>query len=299
MIEAIRNRYHRNVGLDNVSSAEAQRRLASGWALVAGVTYAELPARYRRWSPRFKLGHRVTVVGFSGGRTRLLDPLANKGAAYGGEWIAWSDFIEAWWSDEQLWFREGAFVEKGHGTDHATKPAKPATPPARPSVPTDVAHGAGPAVTPAVAPTAVTATRILRRFQPARHFRVAAGTTVVAFAAGNPPVVARRLTFSHASGAMFDALVTFDPNVVAPGDPGRTFLRITKGAFAGRYIETGARGIAADIESTPEPTVAVATDVSTTAGAASIAAAVLEGRRSEWDRIAQATAGIVILPPRP
>jgi hypothetical protein len=289
MIRAVRVRYRRDVGLDNVGSDEAQRRLAAGWALVAGVTYGELPARYRRWSPRFKLGHRVTVVGFSSGRTRLLDPLANEGTAYAGEWIAWSDFVQAWWSDEQLWFREGAYLDQ----DSAAGPAR--APRAKPPVAPGGQPAIGPAIAAGVAPPPVA--RILRRYEPARHFRVAAGTTVVAFVAGNPPTVARRLTFSHASGAMFDALVTFDPNVMAPGDPGRTFLRITKGAFVRRYIEAGARGIVADLEPAPEAAPAIAS--STAPDGPVIAAAVLEGRRSEWDRISLATAGRIVLPPRP
>ena len=303
MIHAIRHRYHQNVALNNVSSAEAQRRLANGWALVAGVTYGELPLHYRRWSPNFKLGHRVTLVGFSGGRTRLLDPMANEDTSYGGEWIPWSDFVQAWWSDEQLWFKEGAFVGAKPGANKAVVPAKPASPAAKPATP-------GPAVVPAVAPTGA-GPRLLRRFEPARHFRVAAGTTVVAFAAGHPPTVARRLTFSHVSGALFDALVTFDPNVLTPADPGQTFLRITKGAFAGRYIDAASRGITADTAEAPEQTVSAATTSAVTASSAStavatpaptvasIADAVLQGRRIEWDRIAQATAGIVVLPPKP
>jgi hypothetical protein len=302
MLHAIRRRYHQNVALNNVSSAEAQRRLANGWALVAGVTYGELPLHYRRWSPNFKLGHRVTLVGFSGGRTRLLDPMANEDTSYGGEWIPWSDFAQAWWSDEQLWFREGQFVGAKPGAKKAVAPAKPAAPAAKPATP-------GAAVAPAVAPSGG-GPRILRRFEPARHFRVTAGTTVVAFAAGHPPTVARRLTFSHVSGALFDALVTFDPHVLTAADPGKMFLRITKGAFAGRYIDAAARGITADTAEAPEQTVSA---VTTSAVAippasivpapappvASIADAVLQGRRIEWDRIAQATAGIVVLPPRP
>ena len=293
MIRAIRVRYGQKIALDNVSAAEAQRRLASGWALVAGVTYGELPTRYRRWSPRFKLGHRVTIVGFSNGRTRLLDPLANRDSTYGGEWIAWSDFARGWWSDEQLWFKEGAFAGPGNG--HPAEEVDPKTGQPQKSVP-----GVDIAASP----------RILRRFAPVRHFRVAATSTVVAYAPGNPPVVARRLRFPHASGALFDAVVTFDPAVKTFGDPGRAFLHITKGAFAGRYIEVGAQGIAADIspDAAPAPGPAPVdlpapgqVEVQAVPGSAeaTLAAAILEGRRAEWDRISQATAGIVLLPPRP
>ena len=282
MVQAVKVRYQKDVGPDNVSSAEAERRLADGWALVAGVTYGELPPKFRHWSPGFKLGHRVTVFGFSSGRTRLLDPLANMDETYGGIWIPWSDFAQAWWSDEQLWFKEGAFVEDGAvvvkaGTGTMTAKPKPKAP-----------------GQPVTAPSAM---RVLRRFEPPRHFRIAAETTVVAYAAGNPPVARKGVPFRHASGAVFDALVTFDPKVLAPGDPGQTFLRITKGLFARRYIEIGARGITASIEPDQElPTQDAGAPV---AGAVDLATAVLEARRAEWDRIAQATAGLVVLPPRP
>jgi hypothetical protein len=274
MLKAIAVRYKTNVALERVSAQEAQRRLASGWALVAGVTFGELPTRYRRWSPGFKMGHRVTLIGWSAGRTRLLDPLAAMGPDYAGEWIAWSDFAKAWWSAEQLWFQEGQFLngaEKpvpppGSTTAAGTKPAKPV------------------------------AVRVLRRFDRPRHFRVAAKTTVVAFAPGRPPKVARRMLFPHASGANFDAIVAFDPAATLE-DPTRVFLQVTNGAFAGRYIPLATAGISADIRAdapvVPAVTPAVGTD------AAALAAATLDGRRQEWDRIAQATAGIVILPPRP
>lgn len=163
MVRALETRYKINVSLERCSQAEAQRRLANGYALVAGVTFGELPTRYRRWSPKFKLGHRVTVIGWSAGRTRILDPLAAEGPNYAGEWITWSDFAKAWWSAEQLWFQEGQFLSAAEKAGAAG---------------TTSSRSAKPAV-------AVTA-RILRRFDPARNFRVAANTKVTAFAPGVP-----------------------------------------------------------------------------------------------------------------
>jgi hypothetical protein len=285
MIEAVRVRYRERVAIDNVPARKARDRLGDGYALVAGVTFGELPPKYRRWSPHFKLGHRVTVLGFSQDRIRLLDPLANKDASYGGIWIPWAVFEKAWWPEEQLWFKEGQFVAGGEPAPKRSD----TTPPANPS-PANVA--------PTVA-SAATGPRILRRFRPARHFRVAAHTTVIAYAPGNPPVVARRLTFPHASGAMFDALVTFDPKVAAMGDPGRTFLRITKGAFARRFIETGARGITANIAPDFVATTTTEAVSAPPAAATDIDKAVLEARRAEWDRIALAVAGRIVLPDRP
>ncbi len=273
MVQAMKTRYKVSVGIERCSSVEAQRRLANGFALVAGVTFGELPARYRRWSPRFKLGHRVALIGWSAGRTRILDPLAAEGPDYAGEWIAWSDFSKAWWSAEQLWFQEGQFLSGAEKV--AAQTGKPA---------------AGAAATPTVT------ARVLRRFDPPRNFRVAANTTVVAFAPGSPPTVARRMRFPHPSGARFDAIVAFDPAVTLD-DQARTYLQVTNGAFTGRYIPVATAGLSADIRAdqpaSQAPSAAVSTD------SAVLAAATLDGRRQEWDRIQQATAGIVILPPRP
>ncbi len=273
MVRALETRYKINVSLERCSQAEAQRRLANGYALVAGVTFGELPTRYRRWSPKFKLGHRVTVIGWSAGRTRILDPLAAEGPNYAGEWITWSDFAKAWWSAEQLWFQEGQFLSAAEKAGAAG---------------TTSSRSAKPAV-------AVTA-RILRRFDPARNFRVAANTKVTAFAPGVPPTPVRRLLFPHASGAKFDAIVAFDPAATLE-DPTRTFLQVTNGAFAGRYIPVATAGLSADIR--VEQPAAPTTGPTATTDAAALAAATLDGRRQEWDRIASATAGIVNLPPRP
>ncbi len=110
MVEAVRVRYKRSVRIQSLPPAEVKARLASGWALVAGLTYGQLPAEYRRPSPRFTGGHRVTLVGWSADRTRLLDPLESRDDSFGGRWIPWSVIEPAWWSREQLWFREGQFA---------------------------------------------------------------------------------------------------------------------------------------------------------------------------------------------
>jgi hypothetical protein len=109
MIRAMRVRYGQRAQLEQLTPRRAQERLASGWALVAAVTYGQLPKHYRRWSPRFKGGHRITLIGWDGRRTNIIDPLATEGPRYTGEPIAWSDFEPAWWSGEQLWIAEGMF----------------------------------------------------------------------------------------------------------------------------------------------------------------------------------------------
>jgi hypothetical protein len=109
MIRALRVRYGQRVRLEQLTPKRAQERLASGWALVAAVTYGRLPTHHRRWSKRFKGGHRITLVGWDGRKTRILDPLATEGSDYTGEPIAWSELEPAWWSSEQLWIAEGMF----------------------------------------------------------------------------------------------------------------------------------------------------------------------------------------------
>ena len=273
MIAALKRRYKVDMKIESVGPKEARRRLADGYALVAGVTYGEFPARYRQWSPRFQLGHRVTLVGLSGTRTKILDPLAPKGIDYDGDWIEWDVLANAWWQDEQLWFREGQFVP---GFSSSTTPAAAAPAPAK------------------AAETDITA-RVLRRFDVPRHFRVDTGTTVAAFKPGAPqPVKVRQLTFPHVSGALFDAVVTFDPAATLEG--GRSlFLRVTNGAFAGRYVPWPTPGLSADIGVAGGTTTVIAVP----AAGSSLDAALLTARQQEWDRIAAQVGNAVALPPRP
>lgn len=108
---ALLARYRLTAHRQNVSDAEARRRLANGWVLVAGCYYGKLPDHFRRWSPNFTGGHRVALFGWASGKTRLLDPMASYGTTYGGELIAWTDFTPSFWSDEQLWILEGELMQ--------------------------------------------------------------------------------------------------------------------------------------------------------------------------------------------
>ena len=274
MIAALKRRYKVDMRIESVGPKEARRRLASGYALVAGVTYGELPMRYRQWSPRFKLGHRVTLIGLSGMRTKILDPLAPKSADYDGDWIEWDVFANAWWRDEQLWFREGQFVK---GFRPAADPAVtqgPAPPPAR-AVPIEP--------------------RVLRQFDQPRHFRVERGATIVAFRPDNPkPLKVRQITFSHVSGALFDAVVAFEP--AATIEAGQSlFLRITNGAFAGRYVPFPTAGLTAEIGLEAPPPL----PIETSPAEALVDAGLLRARQEEWDRIRASVGDGVALPPRP
>ena len=109
MIQAIRTRYGEHMRLRRLPPLRVADRLAHGWVMVAGVTYGDLPSKYRL-DKGFMKGHRVLVVGWQNGHTWLVDPLADEGGRHTGRKIAWGDFEPAWWSGEQLWFREGMFL---------------------------------------------------------------------------------------------------------------------------------------------------------------------------------------------
>jgi hypothetical protein len=109
MIRAMRVRYGKRVHMEALPPRRVQERLSSGWAMVGAVTYGRLPAHWRRHSKHFKKGHRITLVGWDGKASWILDPMAREGRGYTGEKIPWSRFEPAWWSGEQLWFAEGMF----------------------------------------------------------------------------------------------------------------------------------------------------------------------------------------------
>jgi len=109
MLTAMRVRYSKRMHLEALPPRRVHERLSSGWAMVGAVTYGALPTHWRRHSPRFKKGHRITLVGWDGKATWILDPMARAGPNYEGEPIPWSKFEPAWWAGEQLWFAEGMF----------------------------------------------------------------------------------------------------------------------------------------------------------------------------------------------
>ncbi len=117
MVAAVAARYHQNMVLVHDSPEKGRERLRHGKVLVAGLTYGKLPGHYRRWSPNFKDGHRVVCLGWRDGAhdpedgdTKILDPLAARGADYAGEWIPWSAVTAAYWADEQVWIAPGQFL---------------------------------------------------------------------------------------------------------------------------------------------------------------------------------------------
>ena len=109
MLRAMKVHYNKTMHLEALSSARARERLSSGWALVAGVSYSRIPMPWRRHAKNFMKGHRITLIGWDGKATRILDPMAPMGTGWTGEPIPWSVIERAWWPGEQLWFAEGMF----------------------------------------------------------------------------------------------------------------------------------------------------------------------------------------------
>jgi hypothetical protein len=109
MLRAMKVHYNKTMHLEALSPARARERLSSGWALVAGVSYSRIPMPWRRHAKNFMKGHRITLIGWDGKETRILDPMAARGTGYVGEPIPWSVIERAWWPGEQLWFAEGMF----------------------------------------------------------------------------------------------------------------------------------------------------------------------------------------------
>src|SRR3954452_8745952 len=112
MVTAMQVLYGKKIAINHFDRDRVQEKLQTGWALVAGIWYAELPDRNKVWSKKFNKGHRVVVIGWDHGRTRLLDPMVDKDQTYTGQWIAWKDFEKAWWSGEQVWFKEGQYLPR-------------------------------------------------------------------------------------------------------------------------------------------------------------------------------------------
>ena len=109
MLRAMKVHYNKTMHLEALSSARARERLSSGWALVAGVSWRRMPMPWRRHARHFMKGHRITLIGWDGKATRILDPMAPMGTGWTGEPIPWSVIERAWWPGEQLWFAEGMF----------------------------------------------------------------------------------------------------------------------------------------------------------------------------------------------
>lgn len=109
MLRAMRVHYRKDMFMEALPPKRVQERLSSGWAMVGAVTYRHIPMPWRRHAKRFMKGHRITLIGWNGKETWILDPMAPRGNGYTGEPIPWSVLQRAWWPGEQLWFAEGMF----------------------------------------------------------------------------------------------------------------------------------------------------------------------------------------------
>ncbi len=267
MVRAVKVRYGKNVRIEHRTPEQAKDRLKSGWAMVAAVTYGGLPKHYRRWSPRFTGGHRVVVLGWQNNHTRLLDPMANKGPDYAGEWIRWSDFEPAWWAGEQLWFHEGMYQPRPVVKPAAEpKPAVEPEPAAEPKPTVEPEPAAEPKPTvepepaaepkPTVEPEPAAEPKPTVEPEPAAEpkpsvepttplnapgpWHVAAGTIVDFLSPAG--LVLRRVRIEDASQAMFDKVVMLEPQQ-GSGDRPRILIRVASGRFNGYLVDAAGPGI--------------------------------------------------------
>jgi hypothetical protein len=295
MIQAMKLRYGEAMHIEALGARNARERLADGWAMVCAVTYGELPPHYRRHSKNFKGGHRMVVLGMERGGTYLIDPMARQPASWGGEWIKWSDFLGAWWNDEQLWFREGQFVDQWKAVRPPAAPVAPVVKPKPAPAKPKPAAPAGPNLVP----------RALQKFDEPRPFRVATGTRVKAYRIGPTLQLVRDFTFTHPSRARFDALVAFDTTSTLK-DTANVYLHVVDGAFEDRYVPWSTQGLVAD---SGTAAVVAATEAAVAVASASAAAtptpddklarAILDAKREEYDRIAQHLLNPQGMPPPP
>jgi hypothetical protein len=217
MVRAMDAMYEQKLNIVHDSPDLGRKRLRHGKALVAGLFYRDLPEQFRRHSPNFRDGHRLVFLGWRDGKpdpddgfTKVLDPLANKGRDYDGEWIRWSAVTAAYWPGQQVWIAPGKFL-----------------------------------------PDATV--EVVRRFSPARTFKIKAGAEIQGFmpkAAG----VAKKRKFREARTGKFDALVKVgQPDDADPDRPKGRFIRIIEGPFIGMLLDPESDGLTAPINADPGP----------------------------------------------
>ena len=122
MQKALKNRVKKTVKQEALRPNEIAKRLQQGQMLIAGIRAKDLTPHYRRFLGNAHALHRAAFVGFrmrnGKAQTRILDPMAIpskkefKGhpRRYAGEWFPLADYVEAAFSDQQLWFEPGEFL---------------------------------------------------------------------------------------------------------------------------------------------------------------------------------------------
>jgi hypothetical protein len=122
MQAALAKRYGKTKATAAAGPKTVKQRLAGGEMLVAGVRSGDLSDHFRRFIGNGGALHRSAFVGFrvAGGieQTRILDPMAIPSSKhfkdptkYAGEWFPMDDYVKAAFSDEQLWFQPGEFLD--------------------------------------------------------------------------------------------------------------------------------------------------------------------------------------------
>jgi hypothetical protein len=122
MQAALKARFGKTKDQAALGPKTVKQRLAGGEMLVAGVRSAGLNDHFRRFIGNSGALHRVAFVGFrvvdGVEQTRILDPMAIPSksgfpdpTAYAGEWFPMNQYVKAAFSDEQLWFQPGEFLD--------------------------------------------------------------------------------------------------------------------------------------------------------------------------------------------
>jgi len=123
MQAALAKRFGKTKTQEAAGPKTVKQRLAGGEMLVAGIRTSDLSDHYRRFIGNSGALHRAAFVGFREApngvaQTRILDPMAIPSSKhfkdptkYAGEWFPMDDYVKAAFSDEQLWFQPGEFLD--------------------------------------------------------------------------------------------------------------------------------------------------------------------------------------------
>ena len=123
MLRALKNVYGRDKEQETLGMRGVEKRLGEDQMVVAGLFSTKLTDHFRRFIGNSGALHRAAFVGIrvSGGitQTRMLDPMAVPSSrnypnprAWAGEWFPLSDFEEACWPNQQVWFKPGEFLDR-------------------------------------------------------------------------------------------------------------------------------------------------------------------------------------------
>jgi len=123
MQKALTKRYGKPKDQEKSGPKRIQERLAAGEMLVAGIRSTDLSDHFRRYIGNSGALHRAGFIGLrivnGKAQTRMLDPMAVPSSmhypnprSYAGEWFPMDDYFRAAFSDQQLWFQPGEFLDR-------------------------------------------------------------------------------------------------------------------------------------------------------------------------------------------